>query len=212
MGARPAARAARAAPPPGLSGGGAVRKTKIVATIGPGSGSHEMVRALAEAGMDAVRLNFSHGTLEEHAERTGIARAVQAELGRPLALIADLQGPKLRVGDLPVPRALAEGESVSLAGRERAREGDLVVSPSAIAEVLLPGGPFVMGTSIDNFSIGDHSIGEPLNTRRVLSRNVFLVAVPGTLAAVGPESLDDLFINIREIEAFGFQPPTKMNG
>ena len=51
------------------------RKTKIVATIGPASGSHEMVRALAEAGMDAVRLNFSHGTHEEHGERARGSRA-----------------------------------------------------------------------------------------------------------------------------------------
>jgi pyruvate kinase len=116
-----------------------VRKTKIVATIGPGSGSHQMVRALAEAGMDAVRLNFSHGTLEEQAERAQIARAVQAELERPLALIADLQGPKLRVGDLAVPRELCEGELVVLAGQDRAEEGDLVVSPAAIADVLEPG-------------------------------------------------------------------------
>jgi pyruvate kinase len=116
-----------------------MRKTKIVATIGPGSGSYEMVRALAEAGMDAVRLNFSHGTHAEQGERARIARAVQNELGRPLALIADLQGPKLRVGDLPTPRLLAEGETVVLAGEEAAREGDLVVSPAAIADVVEPG-------------------------------------------------------------------------
>src|SRR5271154_68531 len=82
-----------------------LRRTKIVATIGPKSSSPEMVRALAEAGMDAVRLNFSHGAQEEHARHAGITRAVQAELGRPLAIIADLQGPKLRLGDLPEPRS-----------------------------------------------------------------------------------------------------------
>ena len=76
------------------------RRTKIVATIGPGSGSREMLRALAEAGMDAVRLNFSHGSHDEHAGWARRSREVQAELGRPLALIADLQGPKFRVEDL----------------------------------------------------------------------------------------------------------------
>jgi pyruvate kinase len=88
--------------------------------------------------MDAVRLNFSHGTQAEQGERAANARAVQAELGRPLALIADLQGPKLRVGDLPSPRLLAPGEEVVLAGGQAARPGDLVVSPAAIAEVLEP--------------------------------------------------------------------------
>jgi pyruvate kinase len=116
-----------------------VRRTKIVATIGPGSASHEMVRALAQAGIDAVRLNFSHGTHEEHAARAGITRAVQAELGRPLALIADLQGPKLRVGTLAGPRVLAAGETVVITGREPAQEGDLLVAPSEIGDVLLPG-------------------------------------------------------------------------
>ena len=141
------------------SGGGAVRKTKIVATIGPGSGSHEMVRALAEAGMDAVRLNFSHGTLEEHAERAGIARAVQAELGRPLALIADLHGPKLRIGDLPTPRALVEDEIVYLAGRERAHDGDLIVSPAAIADALAPGNHVLIDDGLIRLDVAEVAAG-----------------------------------------------------
>ena len=90
------------------------RRTKIVATIGPSSSSHEMVRLLAEAGMDAVRLNLSHGTQDEHAQAAGFTRAVQAELGRPLALIADLQGPKLRVGELDEPRLLSVGDAVEI--------------------------------------------------------------------------------------------------
>src|SRR5580704_18013324 len=116
-----------------------VRRTKIVATIGPGSGSHEMLRALAEAGMDAVRLNFSHGSHDEHASRALLTRAVQQELGRPLALIADLQGPKLRVAGLTGPRLLALGATVFIAGVQTALAGDLVVAPAAIAEVLEPG-------------------------------------------------------------------------
>ena len=79
-----------------------------------------MVRALVQTGVDAVRLNFSHGTQEDHATRAGIARAVQAELSRPLALIADLQGPKLRIGDLPASRVLEAGELVVIAGEEAA--------------------------------------------------------------------------------------------
>ena len=75
-----------------------------------------MLRALADAGMDAVRLNFSHGTHEEHAARAAIAREVQAELGRPLALIADLQGPKFRVGELDEPRLLEDESIVYIAG------------------------------------------------------------------------------------------------
>src|SRR6266540_839820 len=77
------------------------RRTKIVATIGPASSTREALHALIDAGMDAARLNFSHGTYEEHDERARLVREAQEEKGRPLALIADLQGPKLRIGDLP---------------------------------------------------------------------------------------------------------------
>jgi pyruvate kinase len=115
------------------------RRTKIVATIGPSSSSHEMVRQLAEAGMDAVRLNFSHGTQEDHARSAGFTRVVQAELGRPLALIADLQGPKLRVGDLDEPWQLQTGDAVVITGEDGARPGDLPVAPSVVSQVLAPG-------------------------------------------------------------------------
>jgi pyruvate kinase len=115
------------------------RRTKIVATIGPASASHENVRRLAEAGMDAARLNFSHGAQEDHARSAGFIRAVQAELGKPLALIADLQGPKLRVGGLDAPRTLETGEVVVIAREDRAQPGDLPVAPAVIGEVLAPG-------------------------------------------------------------------------
>ncbi len=115
------------------------RRTKIVATIGPASSSREQVEALVRAGVDAIRLNFSHGTREEHAAGAGIARAVQAELGRPLALIADLQGPKLRVGELGEPRQLAAGELVAIAPEGAAQPGDLPVAPAVVGEVLAPG-------------------------------------------------------------------------
>jgi pyruvate kinase len=115
------------------------RRTKIVATIGPRTNSHELVRLLAEAGMDAVRLNLSHGTQEEHARTAGFTRAVQAELGRPLALIADLQGPKLRVGDLAEPVQLERGEHVVVAAEHMCQNGELPVAPPVISDVLKPG-------------------------------------------------------------------------
>ncbi|MFD2265527.1 pyruvate kinase [Lacibacterium aquatile] len=71
--------------------------TRILATLGPASSSIEKVRALAQAGADVFRLNFSHGSHEDHAARYETVRAVEAELGRPLGILADLQGPKLRI-------------------------------------------------------------------------------------------------------------------
>ncbi len=75
-----------------------MRRTKIVATLGPASSDAAAVRALVEAGLDVARLNFSHGTHDEHASLFAIVREVAAELGRPVAVLADLQGPKIRVG------------------------------------------------------------------------------------------------------------------
>ncbi|GBQ12611.1 pyruvate kinase [Komagataeibacter rhaeticus] len=76
----------------------AMRRTKIVSTLGPATSDHATIRALAVAGVDVFRLNFSHGTHGDHAARHGVIRDVEAELGRPLGILADVQGPKLRVG------------------------------------------------------------------------------------------------------------------
>jgi pyruvate kinase len=115
------------------------RRTKIVCTLGPASETPEIVDRLVAAGMDAARLNFSHGTREEHAERVRTVRAAQARAGRPLALIADLQGPKVRVGDLEKPVVLVEGDELVVAGEGRGEPGDLPVSPPVLADVLHPG-------------------------------------------------------------------------
>lgn len=74
------------------------RSVKIVATLGPASSSYEMIRALFEAGADVFRLNMSHGTQDDIAARHKVIREVEADVGRPICILADLQGPKLRVG------------------------------------------------------------------------------------------------------------------
>ena len=65
--------------------------------------------------MNAARLNFSHGTHEEHAEGTRLVREIEAEIGRPIAVIADLQGPKVRIGELSEPVTLERGDEVVVA-------------------------------------------------------------------------------------------------
>jgi pyruvate kinase len=74
------------------------RKVRILATLGPASDSPAMIRRLVEAGADAFRLNMSHGTHADHEKRIAAIRALEAELDRPTTIVADLQGPKLRVG------------------------------------------------------------------------------------------------------------------
>ena len=74
------------------------RRTKILATLGPASDTEEKIRTLVKAGVDVFRLNFSHGTSDEQRKRVEIIRKLEKELGIPIGIVADLQGPKLRVG------------------------------------------------------------------------------------------------------------------
>ncbi len=76
-----------------------IKKTKIVCTIGPASETHEMLRKLVKAGMNVMRLNFSHGDYEEHAKKMQIMRDVNAELGTNCAILLDTKGPEIRTGE-----------------------------------------------------------------------------------------------------------------
>ncbi len=92
-----------------------MRKTKIVCTIGPASESPEIIRALLRAGMDVARLNFSHGSYDEHLARITNLRAAARELGTNLALLLDIQGPKIRIGRLQKePIELIPGQEYTL--------------------------------------------------------------------------------------------------
>ncbi len=129
----------RAAPVSTLSGMAIGRRTKIVATLGPASESRERLRALIEAGVDAVRFNLSHGTHAGHSQRAWLVREIAAEVGRPIALIADLQGPKLRIGELEEPVVLRIGDEVMVCAEEVASDGELPIAPAVIGDVLEPG-------------------------------------------------------------------------
>ena len=84
------------------------RNAKIIATLGPASSDHKTIRALFEAGADVFRFNFSHGTHADHQERYRIVRDVERELGRPIAILADMQGPKLRIGTFTNDKIMLE--------------------------------------------------------------------------------------------------------
>lgn len=90
------------------------RRAKIVATIGPASQDEQVLKNLMHAGMNVARLNFSHGLHEEHAERIACLRKLSEQLGLPVGILQDLQGPKIRVGVLEPALELAEGEIVRL--------------------------------------------------------------------------------------------------
>jgi pyruvate kinase len=85
-----------------------MKRTKIVCTIGPATHTAEKLTALVHAGMNVCRLNFSHGTHEDHAELIRLIRSVSKKTGVPLTILQDLQGPKIRVGNLPEKGVLLE--------------------------------------------------------------------------------------------------------
>ncbi len=106
------------------------RQTKIVATLGPSSSTPEMIRALFETGVDVFRLNFSHGSHADHGARLRTIRALEQEVGRPIAVMADLQGPKLRLG-------VFAGGAVTLTAGQSFRL-DLSKEPGNTARVGMP--------------------------------------------------------------------------
>ena len=77
-----------------------VRQTRIVCTIGPSSSSPHVLKAMIQAGMDVARLNFSHGDADSHREAAANLREAADAVGRPIAILGDLQGPKIRTGAL----------------------------------------------------------------------------------------------------------------
>ena len=91
------------------------RFTKIVATLGPASSTPERLRALFEAGADVFRLNFSHGAQDDHKQRVELLRALEKQYKHPIAILMDLQGPKLRLGAIANgPMELARGQKIRL--------------------------------------------------------------------------------------------------
>ncbi|HEX6620791.1 MAG TPA: pyruvate kinase, partial [Solirubrobacteraceae bacterium] len=119
------------------------RRTKIVATIGPASRDPEVLARMVEAGMDVARLNFSHGTAEMHAETAQRVREAAGRAGRPVAILQDLPGPKLRIGALRDDTAeLAAGDSVTFVCGNGSPPGDaqrMSIAWDGLAHAIDPG-------------------------------------------------------------------------
>jgi pyruvate kinase len=105
-----------------------MRRVKIVATIGPASSSPAVLKQLIGAGVDVARLNFSHGTHEQHGRTIQGIRAVAEATGRPLSILQDLQGPRIRIGELSVPVWVSTGHSLILSTKEVPPEGHIPVT------------------------------------------------------------------------------------
>ena len=172
------------------------RRTKIVATIGPASSPPEVLLTLMRM-IDGARLNFSHGAHEDHAERARAIRAAQQETGRPVALIADLQGPKLRIGDLLEPRELVRGDEVTIAGEDGAQDGDLPIAPAVLGTVLQPGFDVLIDDGLVRLRVGEVEHGraycEVIVGGIVSShKGVNLPGVPLPIPSLTKKDIDDL--------------------
>ena len=108
-------------------------RTKIVCTLGPATSTPDAIDALMDAGLDVARINFSHGTHAQHARTIGIVRDLAVERGRPVAILGDLQGPRIRIGALDQPRFVEPGTDVTFCPEEIAAPGEMPVTYEALA-------------------------------------------------------------------------------
>ncbi|HNY02107.1 MAG TPA: pyruvate kinase, partial [Bacteroidales bacterium] len=146
---------------------GSIRRTKIIATIGPASSTPEMIRKLIEAGMDVARLNFSHGDYDRHREVIGWLRSVSQGMQRPVTIIMDLQGPKIRVGTLPEGKTeLIAGTMVTLVpvGYPESGPGMIPIDYSFLASEARPGMQVLIADGLMELEVVDVT-GNRVNCR-----------------------------------------------
>src|SRR5438105_13473118 len=173
------------------------RRTKIVATIGPACSSPELLDALVEAGMDAARLNLSHGSHDDHSAYATLVREAEERIGRPIALIGDLQGPKFRVGDLSAPLQLVPGEEITVVVGANGKDGELPIAPAAIGEVLAAGHEVLIDDGLVRLQVeevehGRARCGVVVGGRVTSQKGVNLPGVPIPIPSLTRKDLEDL--------------------
>ena len=164
-------------------------RTKIVATIGPASSSPDVIRQMVKAGMSVARLNFSHGTYHDHARMVSLLRSVSKELDTPITLLQDLQGPKIRVGELPKGSlTLNEGDAISLVPANKSADQPNTVSIDYpyLAQEAEPGTQVLLDDGLLELSI------EKIQPDTVLCR----VIQGGVLKSRKGVNLPDLELNL----------------
>ncbi len=146
-----------------------MKNTKIVTTIGPASESEEMLRALSDAGMNVVRLNFSHGEHEWHRQVIARVRKISRELSRPIGILADMQGPRIRIAN-EEELAVSEGQTVrvsDISRRDGLSESDmptLILDVADISDALDTGHQVLIEDGIFRFSVSGRVEGAALAT------------------------------------------------
>ena len=142
-------------------------RTKIVCTLGPATASADQIRGLIEAGMNVARINFSHGTHAQHRETIRLVRAASEELRRPVAILGDLQGPRIRIGDLSETIELASGSDVIMIPEGKVRHpNEIPVTYELLAEDLHVGDRILIDDGLLELVVTD--VHKPAVHARVL--------------------------------------------
>jgi pyruvate kinase len=134
--------------------------------LGPASSTREALRSLVDAGLDVARINFSHSTHDQHAATIRLIREVAEETGRPIAILGDLQGPRIRIGDLVATRELADGSDVVLAPEGQERGDEIPVTYELLAEDVHVGDRILINDGLLELVVLD--VQKPRVTARVL--------------------------------------------
>jgi pyruvate kinase len=146
------------------------RATKIVATLGPASSDPAVLERLIRAGVDVVRLNFSHGSAADHIARATLVREVAERVGRPVALMADLQGPKIRVGKFAAGKVMLEPGAAFVLDAARTEPGDehaVGLDYKELPRDVRPGDTLLLNDGLIKLTV-DAVRGEQVHTRVVL--------------------------------------------
>ena len=143
-----------------------IRRTKIVATLGPATAQPSRLTELLDAGANVIRINASHGTPELRASWLAMVREVAADREQPVAILVDLQGPRIRVGDLPAPRMLEPGQEVVLSPEEVAKGDELPTTYDDLARDARVGAKILLNDGL--FALEVTRIAPPRVVARVI--------------------------------------------
>ncbi len=141
-------------------------RTKIVCTLGPSSSSRDALCALVDAGLNVARINFSHSTHEQHAATIALIREVAESSTRPIAIMGDLQGPRIRIGDLPAPLDLADGSDIVLVAEGNEQGHEIPVTYANLADDVHVGDRVLINDGLIELVVLD--VAKPRVTARVL--------------------------------------------
>ncbi|HEX5701074.1 MAG TPA: pyruvate kinase, partial [Rubrobacter sp.] len=182
-----------------------MRRTKIVATLGPATSSEEAIGSLVRAGVDVTRFNFSHGEHSMHLKNAGIVRGAARELGRNVAILQDVQGPKIRTGEVEGETELGEGSRVVIAPGDFTGDASrLSTSYEKLADDVRPGHRLLIDDGLIELrveSIEDGEVicevlgGGPVSSHKGLNFPDSTLSIRG----LTPKDIEDLRFGMAEL-------------